>query len=103
MVDAAALPHGGDERVAVACALRMPMVPTATSAADVVAPRLVGHAGDRVDGPRDRRRGDVAGLGDALAEARDLGAVDDRGSTSRPSRCSPMWNLTELVPTSMTA
>ena len=61
------------------CALRIPMVPTATSADGVVPPRLVGHAGDRFDGPLDRRRRDVAGLGDALPEACHLGAVDDRG------------------------
>ena len=58
-------------------ALRIPMVPTATSVDGVVPPRLVGHAGDRLDGPLDRRRGDVAGLRDALAEPGHLGAVDD--------------------------
>ena len=37
--------------------------------------RLLGHRLDRGDGPIDRGLGDVAGLVDALAEPRDLGAV----------------------------
>ena len=67
-----------------------------------VAPCLVGHAGDRVDGPRASAPAAAAALVEALAEPRDLGAVDDRPPGAVRAR-SPTWNLTEFVPTSMTA
>ena len=65
--------------------------------------RLVGHAGDRDDGPLERLGDDLAARVDPLAEAGDLGAIDDGVERARRRRRSATWNLIELVPTSMTA
>ena len=43
------------------------------------------------------------GLVETFAEPRDLGAVDDRPPLAVRAARSPTWNLTEFVPTSMTA
>ena len=63
---------------------------------------LAHHGGDRLECPAHRLRLELAGLVETLAESRDLGAVDDGLPPASGAR-SARWNLTEFVPTSITA
>jgi hypothetical protein len=64
---------------------------------------FVDHALDRNHHALQRGGGDHAFLPETFAQAGDLGAVDDGAPLAARSSRSPMWNLMELVPASMTA
>ena len=84
-------------------AMRSPAVPTAAiaSAPSAVASSTIALIASAV---RAAASGAIAPRPlEPLAEARDVGTVADHASTSRPSPRSPTWNLTEFVPTSITA
>ena len=101
-VHAGARPDGGDDLVAV----RGDAQAGRADGGDrphAVPLGLVDHARDR--GGRSLQRGvdDHALLREPFAEARHLRAVDDGAPAARPTSRSPMWNLIELVPASITA